>query len=122
MGVGLLPLAYPLSLPLGASHWNCLVGADPPSFTLYLPLFPTGLIVLFLLLTLVGVLVQLLPFHFSELLLCSIPSFHLLGLSLNCLAKNLAASQSTDWPFGPFSHPSFSTVPPSYLVGLTDSA
>ena len=122
MGVGLLPLAYPFSLPLGASHWKSLVGADPSFSTLYLPLFPTGSTVLFLLLSLVGVMVQLLPFHFSELLLCSIPSLHLSSLSLNCLAKNFTASQSTDCPFGPFAPPSFSTVPPGYLVGLIDSA
>ena len=122
MGVGLLPLAYPLPLPLGASYWNCLVGADPPFSALYLPLLPTSPTVLSLLLSLVGVLVQLLPFHFLELLLFSIPSLHLSGLSPNCLAGNLAASQSTDWTFGPFALPSFSIVLPDYLAGSTDSA
>ena len=122
MGVGLLPLDYPLSLPLGASHWNFLVGADPPLSALYLPLFSTGPIVLFILLSLVGVLVQLVPFHFSELFLYSIPSLHLSGLSLNCMTKNLAASQSTDWPFAPFAPPGFSTVRPDYSAGLTDSS
>ena len=96
MGVVLLPLVYPLSLPMGASHWNCLVRADPPFSALYLPMFPTSPTALFLLLSLVEVLVQLLTFHFSKLLLCSIPSLHLSGLSLNCLAKNLAASKSTN--------------------------
>ena len=119
--MGLLSLAYPLSLPLGASHWNCLVEDDPPFSTLHLPLFLIGLTVLFLLLSLVGVLVQLLPFHFLELLLCNIPSLLLSGLSLNCLAKNLATSQSTDWPFGPFAPPNFSTMSLGYSVGLTDS-
>ena len=122
MGLDLLPLAYPLSLPLCASHWNCLVGADPYLSTMYLPLFPTGLTILFLLLSLVGVLVQLLPFHFSELLLCSIPSPLLSNSPPNCLAMNPATSQSTKWPFGPFAPLSFSTVLPGYSVGLPDSA
>ena len=125
MGAVLLPLAYPFSLPLGASHWNFLVGADPPFPSLLILLFQTGPTILFLLLSLVRVLVQLLMLNFLELLLCSIPSLHLSVLSLNCLAKNLAASQSIDWPFGPFGPfvpPSFSTVPPSSSIGLTDSA
>ena len=120
MGVGLLPLPYPLLLPLGAFHWNCLVEDNPHLSALYLPLFLTSLTVLFLLLSLVGVLVQLLLFHFSELLLCSIPSPLFLVSPPNCLATNPTASQSTKWPFGPFSPPSFSTVLPAYSVGLTD--
>ena len=122
MGLDLLPLAYPLLPPMGASHWNCLVGVDPHLSTLYLPLFSTSLTILFLLLSLVGVLVHLLPFHFSELLLCIIPSPYLSGFSLNCLAKNLAASQSIDWPFGSFAPPGFSTMLPGYLVRLLDYA
>ena len=120
--MGLLPLAYPFSLPLGASYWNFLGRADPHLSALYLPLVSTGLTVLFLLLSLVGVLMQLLPFHFSKLFLFSIPSPLLSGLSLNCLAKNIVASQSTKRPFGPFAPPSFSTVRHGYLVRLIDSA
>ena len=95
---------------------------DPHLSALYLHLFPTGLTVLFLLLSLVGVLVQFLLFHFSELLLCSNTSPLISGSPLNCLAINLAASQSTKWPFGPFAPLSFSTVLPGYSVGLTDFA
>ena len=120
--MGLLPLAYPLSLHMGASYWNCLVGADPHLFALSQPLFLTGLTVLGLLLTLVGFLVKLPPFHFSGLFLFGIPSLHLSILSLNCLAKNLVTSQSINWPFGPFAPLGFSTMLPGYSVGLTDFA
>ena len=110
--MGLLPLAYPLSLPLGAFYWNCLARDDPHLSTLSQPLFPIDLTILGHLLALVGFLMKLPPFHFSGLLLCSIPSLHFSVLSLNCLAKNLAAAESTDWLFVLFAPPGFSTVLP----------
>ena len=120
MGLGLLPLANPLSVPLGASHWNCLVGANPHLSALCQPLLLTGVTILGLLLTLVGFLVRVLPFHFSGLFLCSIPSPLFSDSPLICWAVSLVASQSTTWPFGPFALPSFSTMLPGYSVGLTD--
>ena len=94
-GVGSLATGFSPFTTLGASHWNCLVRANPHLSTLYQPLFLTGLTVLVLLLSLVGVPVHLLPFHFLELLLYSIPSSLFSGSPSNCLAMNLIASQST---------------------------
>ena len=78
-------LVDPFALPLAVSQQNCLVGADPHLYALCQPLFQTGMTVLVLLLSLVGVLVQLLPFHFLELLLCNVHFFLSWDLPLKCL-------------------------------------